>query len=177
MKVLEAHTGRREVGHTSANADGLVAALRAEGFSSDELVDAGLAYRRVGGGPLGDFYRQRVLIPIRDDQERVVGIIGRNVGDQQRWAKYKNPPCTAIYDKSVNVYQPLATPVDPGGQVIVVEGTLDAIPADIYIALGLAAQAARSRSKHPGEGQFRRAEHGASIATLRPIADESRVAL
>jgi len=286
VKVLEAHTGRPEVGHTPANADGLVAALHAKGFSNDELVDAALAHRRVGGGPLGDFYRQRVLVPIRDDQERVVGIIGRNVAALQRWAKYKNPPRTAIYDKSVNLYQPLAAPADPGGQVIVVEGTLDAmaiavaairagqgdrycpvtqsgrelsaaqltrviemhparvvlgfdgdtagqdaayrhalaalrrgsevaaavlpaehdpaswlaergddglavwswprarridaegpgpIPADISITLGLAAEDTRSRSKRPGE--FRRAEHGASITTLRPIADESPVAL
>jgi DNA primase len=127
VKVIEARTGRPEAGHTPANADGLVAALRSKGFTNDEMVDAGLAYRRPGGGSLGDFYRQRVPMPIRDDQERVVGIVGRNVGDQQLWAKYKNPPRTAIYDKSVNLYQPLAAPADPGGQVIVVEGTLDAM--------------------------------------------------
>jgi len=127
VRVLEAHTGRPEVGHTPAKADGLVASLRRQGFNDDELVDAGLAHRRLGGGPLDDFYRQRVLIPIRDDQSRIVGFIGRNVGDQQRFAKYKNPPRTALYDKSVNLYQPLPAPTHPRGQVIVVEGTLDAM--------------------------------------------------
>jgi len=127
VKVLEAHTGRAEVGHTPAKLDGLVTALRVEGFSDDELVDAGLAHRKPDARPLSDFYRQRVLIPIRDDQQRVVGIIGRNVGDQQRWSKYKNPPHTAIYDKSVNLYQPLPAPTDRDGQVVVVEGTLDAM--------------------------------------------------
>lgn len=127
VRVLEAHTGRAEVGHTPAKADGLVAALCSKGFSDDELVDAGLAYRRLGGGPLSDFYRQRVLIPVRDHQGCIVGFIGRNVGDQQRYAKYKNPPRTAVYDKSVNLYQPLPAPADPQGQVVVVEGTLDAM--------------------------------------------------
>ncbi|MDA8398911.1 MAG: toprim domain-containing protein, partial [Actinomycetota bacterium] len=82
---------------------------------------------RLAGGPLSDFYRQRVLIPVRDDQSRIAGFIGRNVGDQQRRAKYKNPPRTHAYDKSVNLYQPLPAPADPHGQVIVVEGTLDAM--------------------------------------------------
>jgi DNA primase len=127
VAVLEAHTGRPETGHTPARPDGLVAALQAKGFSDQELVDAGLAHRQLGGGPVSDFYRQRVLIPVRDGHQRVVGLIGRNVGDQQRWAKYKNPPRTAVYDKSINLYQPLPAPADPHGQVIVVEGTLDAM--------------------------------------------------
>ncbi len=125
--VLEAHTGRAEVGHTPARADGLVTALRSRGFSDDELVDAALGQRSQSGGALGDFYRQRVLVPIRDDQARIVGIVGRNVGDQQRYPKYKNPPRTVVYDKSVNLYQPLPAPSDRAGQVVVVEGTLDAM--------------------------------------------------
>jgi DNA primase len=125
--VLEAHTGRAEAGHTPVRADGLVTALTAKGFTTDELVDAGLAHRRLGGSPLTDFYRQRVLIPVRDDQHRVVGIIGRNVGDQDRWPKYKNPPRTHAYDKSIDLYQPLPAPADAHGHVVVVEGTLDAM--------------------------------------------------
>jgi DNA primase len=123
---LESHTNRAEVGYTPARPDGLVNALRSRGFSDDELVDAGLAYRRTGTERLSDFYRHRVLIPIRDSRQRVCGFVGRNVGDA-RWPKYKNPPTTLAYDKSVNLYQPLSAPVDPYGQVVVVEGTLDAL--------------------------------------------------
>jgi DNA primase len=124
--LLESHTGRAEVGHTPARPDGLVNALRSQGFTADELVDAGLAYRRLGTNPLSDFYRHRVLIPIRDSHQRPRGFVGRNVGDA-RWPKYKNPPRTLAYDKSVNLYQPLPAPVDVHGQVVVVEGTLDAL--------------------------------------------------
>ena len=141
VRVLESHTGRPETGHTPAKADGLAAALRSRGFSDNELVDAGLAHRYVDSDPVSDFYRQRVLIPIRDDKQRIVGLIGRNVGNQKRWAKYKNPPRTAVYDKSVNLYQPLPAPTDPHGHVVVVEGTLDAMA--IAVAAIRTEQAAR----------------------------------
>ena len=141
VRVLEAHTDRPEVGHTPAKADGLVTSLRSKGFRDDELLDAGLAHRRLGGGPVSDFYRQRVLIPVRDDQARIAGFIGRNVGDQQRFAKYKNPPHTHAYDKSVNLYQPLPAPTERRGQVVVVEGTLDAMA--IAVAAIRSGQASR----------------------------------
>jgi DNA primase len=123
--VLEARTGGREVGHTPARSDGLVMALRSRGFTTNELIDAALAVRR-RGTPVTDFYRQRVLIPIHDEDGRVCGFVGRNVGDD-RWPKYKNPPRTAVYDKSIHLYRPLLPPSDPRGHVVVVEGTLDAM--------------------------------------------------
>jgi hypothetical protein len=49
VAVLEAHTGRDEVGHTPASPRGLVTAMRVEGFADDELVDAGLAHRGADG--------------------------------------------------------------------------------------------------------------------------------
>jgi len=125
VRWLEEQTGGREVGHTPARPDGLVRRLSGLGFSPDELVDAGLAHRCPGGARLDDYYRQRVLLPIRDGAGQITGFIGRNVGDS-RWPKYKNPPRTHLYDKSVNLYQPLPPPAIEG-QVVVVEGTLDAM--------------------------------------------------
>jgi DNA primase len=126
VRVLEAFSGRAEVGHTPGNPLGVVAALRARGFTPDELVDAGLAHRNASTGALSDFYRQRALVPVRDDDGSVVGIVGRNVGHPSH-PKYKNPPRTVVYDKSVNLYQPLPAPTHRRGQVVVVEGTLDAL--------------------------------------------------
>ena len=126
VRVLERHVGRFEVGHTPGTSTGLVSALRQQAFSSDELVDAGLATRRTEDGMLFDYYRQRVLVPVRDQAGRVCGIVGRNIGDE-RWPKYKNSPRTCTYDKSINMYQPLPAPSSSSGQVVVVEGTLDAM--------------------------------------------------
>lgn len=136
--VLEDHTRRYEAGCTPGHGSSLVQRLRRDGFTADELVDAGLAHRYPDGS-LGDFYRQRILIPIRDDHGDVIGLVGRNVGDP-RWPKYKNPPRTVVYDKSVNLYQPLPPPRRPNGRVIVVEGTLD--------AMAIAVAAIKSRAAH-----------------------------
>ncbi|MHB8457898.1 MAG: CHC2 zinc finger domain-containing protein, partial [Acidimicrobiales bacterium] len=99
VTLLEGHNCRLEVGHTPTRPDGLVTRLRHHGFSDDELVDAGLAQRRYESAAVTDFYRERVLIPVRDSKDRVCGLIGRNRGDD-RFPKYKNPPRTHAYDKS-----------------------------------------------------------------------------
>lgn len=125
VRLLEDHTLRPEAGCTPGHGPRLVERLQGDGFTPDELVDAGLAHR-YPEGRLGDFYRQRILIPVRDHHGDVIGLVGRNIGDP-RWPKYKNPPRTVIYDKSVHLYQPLSPPRGPNGRVIVVEGTLDAM--------------------------------------------------
>jgi DNA primase len=126
VEFLERHNRRFEIGHTPHQATGLVDWMRRRGFADDELVDAGLAHRRTGDSHMIDFYRDRVLIPIRDRNQNLSGFIGRNVGDS-RWPKYKNPPHTVRYDKSLHLYQPLPAPEQRDGQVIVVEGVIDAM--------------------------------------------------
>jgi DNA primase len=126
VEFLERHNRRFEVGYAPDQPTGLVDWMRRRGFADDELVDAGLAHRRTEDRCLTDFYRDRVLIPVRDRNDKLAGFIGRNVGDA-RWPKYKNPPHTVRYDKSLHLYQPLPAPEQPHGQVIVVEGVIDAM--------------------------------------------------
>jgi DNA primase len=129
VEVLERFTGRREVGHTGHRGPReLVATLRARGFTDDELVDAGLARRNKTTGTVTDFYRDRVLVPIRDPDGRMCAFIGRYMGEGDGdWGKYANPSHTAVYNKSESLYQPLAAPEHEHGQVVVVEGTFDAM--------------------------------------------------
>lgn len=139
IAVVERHTGRAEVGHTPDGASGLVTLLLRDGFIPDELVDAGLA-RRTGTGLLTDFFRNRVLIPVRTVDDRICGFVGRNAGDD-RFPKYLNSPRTVAYDKSVELFQPLPGPSHPDGRAVVVEGTLDALAiAAAAIASGQADQ-------------------------------------
>ena len=126
IAVLEHFTGRPEVGHTLPGFRGLVELLRADGFTADQLVDAGLVRRAVESGHTIDAYRQRVLVPVRTENGDVCGLVGRSVGRTDA-PKYLNPPRTVVYDKSLNLYSPLPAPPNRRGTAVVVEGTLDAL--------------------------------------------------
>jgi DNA primase len=133
VAALEAETGRPVAGHTPGRADGLTQHLHTEGFTDDELVDAGLASRQREGSII-DFFRDRVLLAVTDDNGHVAGIIGRAVTDRE--PKYLNQTLTHTYDKHLALYRPSTPALDSDANVIVVEGTLD--------ALAIAASAATS---------------------------------
>lgn len=61
----------------------------AQGFSREQLVDAGLA--RLRGGAAQDFFQRRVTFPIADARGRVQGFGGRTLDPADR-AKYVNSP-------------------------------------------------------------------------------------
>jgi DNA primase len=58
------------------------------GFTFDELVDAGWL-SRWSSGRLLDRYRHRVLIPVRDRVDRVVGVYARDVTGRSnaKWSR------------------------------------------------------------------------------------------
>jgi len=72
--------------------------LGALGHSEDEIIDAGLAARNENGR-VYDRFRNRLMIPIRDERGRVVGFGGRALSADDP-AKYINSPSTALFDKS-----------------------------------------------------------------------------
>jgi DNA primase len=120
--------GEIVAGHTPHNPDQLVTHLRQRGFSDDELVDAGLARRREGE-PLTDAFRHRVLLAVRDREGAVIGLIGRSTLGSERHSvpKYLNPSRTVVYDKSTALYTPWRPRLAEDGQVVIVEGALDAL--------------------------------------------------
>jgi DNA primase len=123
--ALETRDQRRLAGHTPRLKTGLVEYLRHGGFADDELVDAGLASRHPDGR-VEDFFTHRLVLPVRNDDGEVVGLIGRDVLGANR-AKYLNTPSSAIYDKSCHLYQPTRPSHRRAGNLVVVEGVLDAL--------------------------------------------------
>jgi DNA primase len=82
----------------------LVDAARQAHFSEEALLEAGLV-RRSDEGRLYDFFRGRLLIPIRDQLGRTVGFGGRTLpGDDEPAAKYVNTAETPLFKKSRLIY-------------------------------------------------------------------------
>jgi DNA primase len=174
---LEVETGGPVIGRTPFKAaDQFVTKMRERGFAHDELVDAGLARRapsRLPGEPKSviDFYRRRFIVPVRDDQSRVIGLIGRYDGNAETDGapKYLNPPRTVVYDKATALYRPSTHQLDPDGQVVVVEGTIDAL------AIAAAAAKAGCSSKFAPLSESGTALSDAQVKQVMAIHDRAPV--
>ncbi|WP_293347085.1 MULTISPECIES: DNA primase [unclassified Microcoleus] len=94
-----------------------------------QLVEqAGLIVpRKSGGSGYYDRFRNRIMIPIRDTQGRVIGFGGRALGDEQ--PKYLNSPETELFDKGKTLYglDTAKIAISKADRAIVVEGYFDAI--------------------------------------------------
>ena len=94
-----------------------------------QLVEqAGLIVpRKSGGSGYYDRFRNRIMIPIRDTQGRVIGFGGRALGDEQ--PKYLNSPETELFDKGKTLYglDTAKTAISKADRAVVVEGYFDAI--------------------------------------------------
>jgi DNA primase catalytic core len=121
-----------EIGYAPHRWTALVDHLRAEGFTDAEIEAGGLAFRSRKGS-LVDRFRDRIMLPIRDELGQVVAFIGRAPDDRDaRTPKYLNSPHTAIYHKAERLFgvgsQPLA-----GQRVILVEGPLDVLAVNAAV--------------------------------------------
>jgi DNA primase len=107
--------------------DGFVRASLKAGIDPPLAVRAGLLRLRPQGDGLYDFFRNRLMFPIRNLTGEVMAFGGRTLGDDA--AKYINTENTAAYTKGRHVYAlnlaRRAAAAD--GALIVVEGYMDAI--------------------------------------------------
>lgn len=102
--------------------------LHQRGFPARMVADAGLARPRKGGDGHYDFFRNRLMFPIRDDRGRVIGFGGRVLpGDDA--PKYFNNAETPLYAKSTVLYgiEAARSAIQRSDRVIVVEGYFDVL--------------------------------------------------
>ncbi|MGE0742588.1 MAG: DNA primase [Hyphomonadaceae bacterium] len=104
--------------------------LKAEGFTIEEIVAAGVAREGEEGKRAIDTFRGRVTFEISDTSGKIIGFGGRALAKDAK-AKYINSPETALYSKSRVLYrlkqarELLAKTKAPG--LVVGEGYLDVI--------------------------------------------------
>ena len=106
----------------------LIHHLKDKGYALEEIIRAGLAIPRDSGGAY-DRFRNRLIIPIRDIQGRVIAFGGRILGEGE--PKYLNSPQTPLFDKSQVVFglDMAKRAIRAKDQVVLVEGYMDVISA------------------------------------------------
>ncbi len=103
----------------------LVRFLRNSGASEGDLLTSSLANSSSKSGRLFDFFRNRLMIPIRDAQGRVVGFGGRSLDEQL--PKYKNSRESEFFQKSQILYgfDRIRKNLGSGKPCLLVEGYFD----------------------------------------------------
>ena len=97
------------------------------GYSADDLLEAGLVSERDNGGYY-DRFRNRVMIPIRDEDGKMSGF-GARIIDPNDIPKFLNSPETPIFSKGRLLYglDRARKPIRTADQAVIVEGYLDVI--------------------------------------------------
>ena len=116
--------------------------LKDEGFSKDEILEAGLARESDKGGEPYDAFRGRLMFPIEDVRGAVIAFGGRALTPEAT-PKYLNSGDTPLFQKSRVLYRYRiareALGAGEGGGLIVCEGYMDAIAlAEAGFATGVA---------------------------------------
>lgn len=110
--------------------------LMEEGFTEEELVQAGLMLRREGR--TFDMFRNRAMFPIIDTYGNVLGFGGRAMGDAM--PKYLNTSDTPAFNKRYTVFAANLLRKAKGlTRVILVEGYMDVVALSQFGVEGVAA--------------------------------------
>ena len=112
------------LGYSDKYSDALYKYLKSKGYSDDLLRESGLFNVDERRGMYDKFWN-RVIFPIMDVNNRVIGFGGRVMGDGK--PKYLNSPETKIFDKSRNLYGLNVARTTRKNYLILCEGYMDVI--------------------------------------------------
>ncbi|MGA1171103.1 MAG: DNA primase, partial [Aquiluna sp.] len=113
------------IGYAPKGWRNLIDHLTSKGHKLEDLITVGLAMQSDKGGY--DRFRGRVLWPIKDANEQVLGFGARKLYDDDEGPKYLNTPETPVYHKSGVLYglDLARKEIVKKREVIVVEGYTD----------------------------------------------------
>jgi len=120
--------------------DALLKYLKSKGISEELMHKAGLVIAREAKSGYYDRFRNRIVFPIFDIQNRTLAFGARAMKDEDG-AKYINSPETAVYTKGQHMFGLQLTKAAVGklDQIIVVEGYMDMIMPYIHGVENIAA--------------------------------------
>lgn len=112
------------LGYSTKYSDDLYRYLKMKGYKDDILAKAGLISVNEKSGVYDKFWN-RVMFPIMDVNNRVIGFGGRVMGDAK--PKYLNSPETEVFDKSRNLYGLNRARTSRKHYFLICEGYMDVI--------------------------------------------------
>ena len=117
------------LGYAPSEWRGLADWLRAQGVKLEDAARAGVLIAQEGGQGFYDRFRHRLIFPIQDVQDRIIGFGGRALGDSD--VKYINSPETRVFVKNRTLYALnfARKAIVDQDSVILVEGYMDALTA------------------------------------------------
>ncbi|MDR0469124.1 MAG: DNA primase [Peptococcaceae bacterium] len=120
-----------QLGYAPDQWEYLTKQLLGKKVTEDELQLLGLSSRS-SRGSLADKFRGRVIFPILDEREHVIGFGGRIIGEGQ--PKYLNSQETPLFHKGRGLYGLSAAKnaIRQQDQVIIMEGYMDVLTAHQY---------------------------------------------
>lgn len=111
------------LGYANKTSDDLYQYLRGKGYPDDILKQTGLVTVEERGAH--DKFWNRVMFPIMDVNNRVIGFGGRVMGAGE--PKYLNSPETKLFDKSRNLYGMNYARLSREKYILICEGYMDVI--------------------------------------------------
>ncbi len=114
------------IGYALDSWDGLLKFLKSRNYTEEEIFDAGLIGRRKDNTGYYDKFRNRVIFPIINTRDKVIGFGGRVMGDEM--PKYLNSQDTKVFLKGNNLYGlNLINKLKNRDRILLVEGYMDVI--------------------------------------------------
>ena len=120
------------VGYAPDSWDSLVRAMKAKGYTEEELKESGLVTVSQKNGNLFDRFRDRLMFPIIDVRGNVIAFGGRTIKKDTDVAKYLNSPETLIFNKRKNLFGLNLAKKTKENSLILVEGNIDVVTLHQY---------------------------------------------
>ncbi len=115
------------VGYAPDSWDGLVKAMRAKGYTDEEMVEGGLVSKSQKNGNVYDRFRDRLMFPIIDVRGNVIAFGGRRIKNDDSVAKYLNSPESPVFNKRKNLFGLNLAKKTKETFLILMEGNVDVV--------------------------------------------------
>ncbi|MBE7001596.1 MAG: DNA primase [Ruminococcaceae bacterium] len=120
------------VGYAPDSWDSMIKAMKAKGYTEQELIDSGLVTKSQKNGSIFDRFRDRLMFPIIDVRGNVIAFGGRTLKNDKDTAKYLNSPETIIFNKRKNLFGLNLAKKSKENSLILVEGNIDVVALHQY---------------------------------------------